>query len=338
MVAVLLASCSRTVPATSDVLSIRHTPTVLDQTPSANDTPILTTTLTELPATATITRTPQPTKRAPTYTPDTAGQQPTPRASATEGRPCYKATFIQDVTYRDGSQVNPGEIFLKIWRFRNDGSCEWSQKFMLDFIGGERFSGPDEVKTKFFEEGSDLELRLGDRKWNNEQIYRVRPGATVEIALILRAPLQEGRHRGYWRVVASDGKSVVLQFYVDVEVSFTLEKEKGIWSGEWEHENPWSDPSENPLVLYQQDRQVAGYYYNSDGEVFLIDASLSSDQSRMQGSFGQVWQSGWPFVLELFPGQNVFHGYFNDSEFTGGGWCGNRPGYSVPLGECLLDE
>lgn len=311
---------------------------MVDQPPSDKVSPTPTATLTELAVTAKATRTPRPTGRAPTYTPEATVGMTTPQSTATENGPCYKATFIQDVTHSDGSQVDPGEIFLKVWRFRNEGTCEWAQNFLLDFVGGERFSGPDEVNVKYFEEGSDLELRLGDRKWNVEQIYKVPPGATVEIAVILRAPLEEGRHRGYWRVMAEDGESVVLQFYVDVEVNSTLAKERGIWSGEWQHENPWSDPSDNPLVIDQQDRQVEGYYYNSDGEVFLIDASLSRDYVRMQGSFGQIWQSGWPFVLELFPGQKVFNGWFNDSEFTGGGWCGSREGYTVPLGECRLEN
>ncbi|MDF1500529.1 MAG: NBR1-Ig-like domain-containing protein [Anaerolineales bacterium] len=254
-----------------------------------------------------------------------------------ETRPCFQATFIEDVTYRDGARVSPGEIFLKIWRFRNDGSCEWSYTDRLDFVGGERFSGPDDVKIRFFEEGTDLDLELGDRDWSDGTVYHVPPGATVDIAVVLRAPLEEGRHRGYWRVLAEDGENASMQFYVDVEVLFTLEEEKGLWSGEWEHETHLSERSGNPLVLHQDGRQIEGFYYNSDGEVFLIEASLSSDEMRMEGSFGEAWQAGFPFILELFPNQNAFHGLYNDSSFSSGPWCGSRNGYAVPIGECLLE-
>jgi hypothetical protein len=250
--------------------------------------------------------------------------------------PCYQATFINDVTYRDGTRVQPGEIFLKVWRFRNDGSCEWNFKFKLKFIDGERFSGPDDTAIQFFEEGTALDLELGDHDWSNGLVYRVRPGQIVDIPLVLRAPLNEGRQRGTWHVRSEDETSSVIQFYVDIEVTSTLEEEAGIWSGEWEHQSEWSEPSGDPLVFSQQGRQITGYYYNSDGECFLIDASLSPDGARMEGSFGQPWQAGYPFTLELFPDGHAFHGMYNDSSFNAGAWCGSRPGYDVPLGECML--
>lgn len=287
-------------------------------------------------ATAIIPRTPRATQKAPTYPPQHTAAETTKPSTATQAAPCYRAAFLQDVTYPDGAQVPPGEIFLKIWRFRNDGACVWGHEFVLDFVGGERFSGPDEVRTRYFEAGADLEPQLGDRDWNEQLAYRVQPGEVVDLPVMLRAPLEEGRHRGFWRVLAEDGESVVMQFYVDIEVPYTLEQERGIWGGEWEHENLWHDPSSNPLVLHQDERQIDGYFYISNGEVFLVEASLSADLMRMEGSFGQVWQSGWPFVLELFSNQNVFNGYYNDSDFTAGAWCGSRSGYAVPLGECLL--
>jgi hypothetical protein len=288
------------------------------------------------PATRTSTI-PPATREAPGISEGTA-TFPSPHSTATEMPPCFQATFIRDVSYPDGASVLPGEIFLKIWRFRNDGTCVWNHLFVLEFESGERFSGPDGVRLNYFEEGADLELLLGDHRWIDLKKFEVQPGDTVDIPLALRAPLEEGRHRGSWRVLAEDGKTVVLRFYVDVDVEFTLVQENGRWSGEWKHENQSSATQNNPLVFDQKDRQVQGYYYDSEGALLLIDASLSSDKNRMEGSFGQAWQKGRPFVLQLYPNQNVFNGYYNDSSFTGGAWCGSRPGYSVPLGECLLME
>ncbi len=342
MIAFFLCSCSPTDPVNTEVALTAEDPDDMAQSLSTDSpsqpTPISSNSATSTvpPATPTITRTPQPTSKAPTYTPQLTPSVTNTLATDTQVAPCYQASFIQDVTYNDGASVAPGEIFLKVWRFRNEGSCPWSQSFFLDFVGGQRFSGPDEVNTKYFEGGAGLDLELGDRDWNDLQVYQVQPGDVVDIPVVLRAPLEEGRQRGYWRVLAEDRESVVMQFYVDVEMAFTLDQEEGIWSGEWEHENHWSDPSGNPLVFRQQERQVQGYYYNSNGEVFFVEASLSSDKMRMEGSFGQAWQSGWPFALEMYPNQNVFHGYYSDSDFTGGAWCGNRSGYAVPLGECLL--
>jgi hypothetical protein len=252
--------------------------------------------------------------------------------------PCYRATFIEDVTFRDGTSVLPGEIFLKIWRFRNDGSCEWNFSFHLEHYSGERLSGPDNINAQFFDVGAELELEPGDRDWTDTLVHRVQPGDTVDIPLLLRAPLEEGRHQGHWRVLTQDEETVVIEFYVDIDVAFTMEREVGLWGGEWEHRTEWIDPNDNPLVFDQRDRRVIGYYYKSDGEVFLIDANLSSDGIRMEGSFGQAQQAGYPFTLELFPNGKAFHGMYNESPFNAGAWCGSRPGFTVPLGECLLES
>jgi hypothetical protein len=299
-------------------------------------TPVPTPSPAELIGTANPEPSISPTNLALTQVPDGTATMAPPSPTATEKPPCYQAEFIRDVTYSDGSSVAPGEIFLKIWRFRNGGSCDWNQKFVLDFVGGERFSGPDEVRVKYFQAGAGLELQLGDRDWNDQLVYQVQPDDTVDIALILRAPLKEGRQRGYWRVLTENQVSEVVQFYVDVDVAFSLEEEQELWSGEWEHESQWSGPMSNPLVFHQQARRVVGFSYSSDGEIYVIEASLSADETRMEGSFGQIWQTGWPFVLELYENKNVFNGYYNDSDFTGGAWCGSRVGYAVPFGECLL--
>jgi hypothetical protein len=335
-----LVSCSGNLDATS--ISMAPEEQVIERTPTEIPEPVSPVNKTAIsqdainPATPTSTM-PPVTREAPIFSERTA-TTPSLSSTATEVPPCYQATFIRDVSYADGTGVMPGEIFLKVWRFRNDGSCEWNRSFLLEFERDERFSGPDRVKINYFEEGADLELVLGDRRWIDLKKFVVQPGDTVDIPLALRAPLEEGRHRGSWRVLAQDGKTVVLRFYIDVDVEFTLEQENGRWGGEWSHENQSSETLGSPLVFDQKDRQIEGYYYDSEGEILLIDASLSSDKTRMEGSFGQAWQTGWPFVLQLYPNQKVFNGYYNDSSFTGGAWCGSRPGYSVPLGGCLLSE
>lgn len=282
--------------------------------------------------------TPQLTNQSSTNTPHSLETVNPENPTATKELPCYRATFIEDVTFSDGTSVPPGEIFIKIWRFRNDGSCEWTYEFYLDFVGGQRLSGPDDIPVKFYEPGTDLALDLGDSDWTDRLVYRVPPGEVVDIAIVLRAPLEEGRHRGFWRVLSAKEGKAVIQFYVDIDVPYTVEEQRGVWSGEWEHYTNWSDTTGNPLVLHQQDRQVTGYYYNSDGECNLIEASLSADEIWMEGVFGQQRQAGFPFILELFPNENAFHGLYNDSSFTGGAWCGNRSGYAVPTGECQLER
>ena len=35
--------------------------------------------------------------------------------------------FMSDVTYQDGTKVNPGTEFTKTWQIYNNGSCTWYQ-------------------------------------------------------------------------------------------------------------------------------------------------------------------------------------------------------------------
>lgn len=251
--------------------------------------------------------------------------------------PCYRAEFVQDVTFRDGASVAPGEIFIKVWRFRNSGSCEWTFEFTLEFVSGERFSGPDGIGARYFEPGRELALDLGDRDWADGILYRVPPGEVVDIPVVLRAPLEEGRYRGDWRMVTGVGEQVILDAYVDVDIHSESEFEPGVWSGEWEHQTHLSYLDKNPLVLRQQDRHISGYYYSGEGELYLIDGTLSVDGVSMEGLYGQPWQTGYPFALELYPHGNAFRGVYHDTPFTGGAWCGSRKGYRVLLGECLLE-
>ena len=39
--------------------------------------------------------------------------------------------FVKDVTFPDGTQVQPGSVFLKTWRIRNDGAYPWPEQVAL---------------------------------------------------------------------------------------------------------------------------------------------------------------------------------------------------------------
>ena len=65
------------------------------------------------------------------YTYGTAGMgmggvQSYPQASA---KPMCR--FVKDVTFPDGTQVQPGSVFLKTWRIRNDGAYTWPDQVAL---------------------------------------------------------------------------------------------------------------------------------------------------------------------------------------------------------------
>jgi hypothetical protein len=87
------------------------------------------------------------------------------------------ATFIEDVTYEDGSLVSPGQRLIKTWRIKNVGTCTWNAAYQLVFDSGELMEGP------FTQSLTDIHIP---------------PGETLEISVDLTAPNAPGTYRGNW--------------------------------------------------------------------------------------------------------------------------------------------
>lgn len=95
----------------------------------------------------------------------------------------HKADFIDDVTVPDNAKYDAGDSFIKIWRLRNSGNCDWSQSFLLTFIGGTRLDAPNAVAL------SDV----------------VAPGELIDLAVDMEAPQQAGTYQGFWKLRSPDG-------------------------------------------------------------------------------------------------------------------------------------
>ena len=126
-----------------------------------------------------------------------------PPLSAVPVSRCDSAAFVSDVTYPDGSNVPLGGAFTKIWRLQNTGTCTWTTSYALVYVTGERFSAPAAVAMP----------------------TSVGPGQTVDLAVNLTAPNQNGQYRGFWKLRNSSnvlfgiGPSADSNFYVDVKVT-----------------------------------------------------------------------------------------------------------------------
>jgi hypothetical protein len=110
----------------------------------------------------------------PVATPATS----TPQPLDSNGKPCYKAIFVEDVTIPDGMLVAPGSAFTKKWRILNDGNCVWDQTYSLMFANGDAM-------------GTVVSVPLSEN---------VGPGDTVVLAVDLTAPTTNGEYTGYWRI------------------------------------------------------------------------------------------------------------------------------------------
>jgi hypothetical protein len=88
------------------------------------------------------------------------------------------ATFIEDVTYEDGTIVSPGQSFIKTWRIKNVGTCTWNSEYQLVFDSGDAMSGPNSIQLT---------------------VVHIPPGETLDISVELTAPETPGTYRGDWK-------------------------------------------------------------------------------------------------------------------------------------------
>ena len=90
--------------------------------------------------------------------------------------------FMADISYPDGSKVNPGQEFTKTWRLYNNGSCKWYEGYSIEFTDGDYLSG------------------------NSALIPQLTiPGTLVEVSMKLKAPQSEGAYTAYYQMRAPDG-------------------------------------------------------------------------------------------------------------------------------------
>lgn len=89
-----------------------------------------------------------------------------------------------DITIPDDTAMQPGQVFTKIWRLQNVGSCTWTTEYGARFFYGAQMSAPQAVQLK----------------------GEVRPGSEIEIAVDMTAPQTPGVHQGNWKLYNASGQ------------------------------------------------------------------------------------------------------------------------------------
>lgn len=140
---------------------------------------------------ATATATPN----ATTLPTDTAVPTNNPFESTPTDIICDDARWIADVTVPDGTQMTPGQDFVKTWKIRNTGSCTWGTGYTIIHGYDERLDGVAEPLTT-----------------------AVAPGEEVEVSVRFKAPANTGEHRSYWRMQNASGSAFGEFFYVTIVV------------------------------------------------------------------------------------------------------------------------
>jgi hypothetical protein len=135
----------------------------------------------------TMTETPVPTPAdTPTLTPQ-ASALPEPTATKqpldSNGKPCYAAVFLADVTIPDGMLLAPGSAFTKTWRIQNNGNCAWDSTYSLMLASGDAMGAVTKIPLT----------------------TTVRPNESVDLSVDLTAPDTNGEYTGYWRIATPFG-------------------------------------------------------------------------------------------------------------------------------------
>jgi len=107
---------------------------------------------------------------------------PTPAGTPTLST-CDDAVFVADVSVPDGTQLTPGQEFIKTWKVRNTGSCTWTAGYVLVWS-------------------------YGDNRMNGQSTALpndVPPNTEVDISINLQAPTTPGTYNGYWILRNNNG-------------------------------------------------------------------------------------------------------------------------------------
>lgn len=210
LVALLLAACGSSAQANSDavltqaaqIFSDSLTQTAAAAPPTATASPVPpTATNTPLPP----TNTPTVTGTPPTATPSPTQQQASGGGTGGGGAGCLRAELGYE-TIPDGTKLESGQTFKKLWTFKNIGTCKWTQAFSLVWQQGEAFGTDGTIP---FTEFTDVEVFPGDH-------------ITIEVNML--APEKQGAYKGYWMLRSDGGILFALGpngrswFWVDVQV------------------------------------------------------------------------------------------------------------------------
>jgi hypothetical protein len=108
---------------------------------------------------------------------------------------CYNSALVSE-TIPSGSKLDPGERFVKTWKIKNTGTCDWAREFKITFVGGYDFKGADTTRIR----------------------EKVTAGSTVEVSMSIDAPDDPGSYSSSWRMATDDGVLFGQVFTIEIVV------------------------------------------------------------------------------------------------------------------------
>ena len=92
------------------------------------------------------------------------------------------AEFVADVTIPDNTPVQPKSPFIKTWRVRNSGQCQWEATYALIFLRGDQMNASSRAP-----------------------VAATPPGASTDISVAFVAPDKPGIYTSTWQLRTTQG-------------------------------------------------------------------------------------------------------------------------------------
>ena len=185
---IIALTCILFFAACAPATPVEPTPDVLAVRTSAASTVVAEITLTAAAFTSTplpATETPAP--ELPTATATLAfTTDPTQIALGTPGELCDNFSFDNatvDVTILDGTQMTPGQEFVKTWKIKNTGICAWGDGYGLIYAGY-----ADDMDGQAVPLGTLVEV-----------------GQEVDVSVNFKAPAKVGEYTSAWQMANALG-------------------------------------------------------------------------------------------------------------------------------------
>jgi hypothetical protein len=110
--------------------------------------------------TALASSTPVPTFTSPSPATETPASETATIVVPPTASSCYKLLYKNVETIPDGTQMDPGQTFTKMWKVQNNGGCAWAPGFKFSLIGGEAIGGQTLTLTEPVPVGAIIELSI----------------------------------------------------------------------------------------------------------------------------------------------------------------------------------
>ncbi len=119
--------------------------------------------------------------------------QPTPSCT-------NRAELIKALNIFDNTALDAGQVFAKMWRVKNTGTCVWTAGYALAFYSGEQMGGQPSIPFPSV----------------------VQPGETVDLRVDLVAPLNQTSYTGNWALKDANGNNFGVGDMGNQSISVTI--------------------------------------------------------------------------------------------------------------------